>query len=111
MKTDNIVYVSVHATDRVKERCGISKKRSLRMAELAVERGQNYTDTKGSVRKWLDHQIKNDDRQIYVYGDKAFIFSKYNMVLITVLQIPAELVRCNNNNRRKAARAMQYAVA
>ena len=100
----NIVYCSQHAKERLKERCGVNKKSTLRCAELAVSRGQHYTETKGSVRKWLEAQIIDEEKQIYVHGDKAYVFTN-SMILVTELQLPPEIVRCNNNNRRKASRA------
>lgn len=101
---EKVVYCTQHAKDRLRKRCGISKKSTLRLAELAVSRGQHYTETKGSVRKWLDANIKQEDTQIYIYGDKAYVFT-YSMLLVTVLQLPPEITRCYNNSRRKAAKA------
>ena len=98
---ENIVCCSQHGKERVRERCGINKKSALRCAENAVSRGQHYMETKGSVRRWLDDQIRNTGHQIYVYGDKAFIFTSETLMLVTVLQMPAEIARCNNKNRRK----------
>lgn len=85
---------SNHAKQRIKERCGVSKKSADRVAALALERGVEKENTKGSLRKWLDNKYAADknDGKIVVYGDKAYIFSNQN-VLITCLQIPAALTK------------------
>lgn len=106
---DNIVYCSHHAKGRLRERCGVNKKSALRCAELAVSRGQHYAETKGSVRRWLEDQIR-DNGEIFVYGDKAYVFTE-SMILVTVLQLPPEIARCNNNNRKKAARSESLRMA
>lgn len=97
--------VSYHAADRIHERCGIRKKSAKRCMELALDRGQHYTKTKGPVRRWLEDQIKDSDKQVYAYGDKAYIFSPNGLVLITVLQMPPEITRCHNHNLKKARAA------
>lgn len=101
---ENIVYCSLHGKNRVRERCGVSKKSTLRCAELAVARGQHYTETKGSVRKWLDEQIHGIDREIYIHGDKAYIFATDSKLLITVLQMPSEIARTYNRSNKKHQR-------
>lgn len=100
----NTVYCSIHGKDRIRERCGVNKKSTLRCAELAVSRGQHYTETKGSVRKWLEEQIHGGDREIYVHGDKAYIFATDSMVLVTVLQMPSDITRVFNRNNKKTDR-------
>lgn len=99
---ENIVYCSHHGSSRIRERCGAKKKSTLRIAENAISRGQHFSETKGSVKRWLEQQLHDKSNQIYVYGDKAYIFSDNN-ILVTVLQIPAGITRCNNNNRRKGS--------
>lgn len=103
---NSIIYCSHHAKERLRERCGVNKKSALRCAELAVSRGQHYTETKGSVRRWLEDQIQGN-HEIYIHGDKAYVFTD-RMILVTVLQLPSEIARCNNNNRRKI-RSLQTA--
>lgn len=98
---DKKVNVSYHAAERIHERCGIGKKSAKRCTELALDRGQHYTKTKGSVRRWLEDQIKGGEKQIYAYGDKAYVFSPSGLVLITVLQMPPEIARCHNQNLKK----------
>lgn len=85
--------VTKHAQKRLKERCGLSKKAAGRLANLAYERGMKHSETTGNLRKWVDSQYFYNEtaNNIRLYGDKAFIFSGYK--LITVLQIPHNLVK------------------
>ena len=87
------MIISKHARKRIKERCGVSKRGVERFCALADERGIDISETKGTLRKWLEARCS--EGTIKVYGDKAFIISE-NSVLITVLQIPAELTKNKN---------------
>lgn len=93
------VVITNHAIERAKERCGFNKKAALRMANKAVIEGISLTDAKGSVAAWV---IKNSykygtNRKIYLFGDKAWVYSLENentvLALVTILQIPNELIR------------------
>lgn len=98
------IYISNHARQRIKERCGTGKKASAeRMCCLAIERGINAEETRGSLRHWLDEQQYEENRIIYIYGDKAYIYSKDDgdLVLVTVLQLPAEIARIAIKNKKK----------
>lgn len=99
---DNITYCSIHGSERIRQRCGVSKKSARRCAENAVARGTHYTQTKGSLRRWLDGKI-HYGRQIYVYGDKAYVFAEDSLTLITVLQMPPGIARLSNQSRKKTA--------
>ena len=83
------LIITKHAQKRLKERCGLNKKASERLAKLAYEHGIGHGETTGNLRKWVDSQYFYNE--IRLYGDKAFIFSDYK--LITVLQIPHNLVK------------------
>lgn len=87
------LIITQHAQKRLKERCGLNKKASERLAKLAYEHGIKYNETTGNLRKWVDSQYFYNEtaNNIRLYGDKAFIFSDYK--LITVLQIPHNLVK------------------
>ena len=85
------VVVSRHARQRIKERCGVSKKSADRVSRLAVERGTEREQTKGMLRKWLDHKY-TEGQKMFAYGDKAFFFS-CDGVLITVIQIPSTITK------------------
>ena len=87
------LLITKHAQKRLKERCGLNKKAAERLANLAYEHGMKHNETTGNLRKWVDNQYFYNEtaNNIRLYGDKAFIFSGYK--LITVLQIPHNLVK------------------
>ena len=85
--------VTEHAKDRIKERCGFNSKASKRMANKAFEEGISHSQTKGRLNKWITSLYFKTQKanNIRLYGDKAYIF--YGKVLITVIQIPADLMK------------------
>lgn len=85
--------ISRHAAKRLKERCGLNKKSMQRMAQKALDEGIRHGQTKGRLNEWVTGlYFKNRAaNNIRLYGDKAYIFS--NEILVTVIQIPAELMR------------------
>lgn len=60
------------------------------MSDHAIQRGISRIQYKGVFRKWLDSYMR-EGQELYVYGDKVFIFTNADHVLITVLQIPQSL--------------------
>lgn len=87
------MQVTKHAKERMKERCGLNEKSVNRMANIAYEKGLKHSNLTGNLKKWADGQyLKNRTaNQIRLYGDKAYIFQ--NKTLITVIQIPHNLVK------------------
>lgn len=87
------MIVTKHAKQRMMQRCGLNDKSSVRLAEIAYEKGLKHRDLTGNLKKWVDslyfHNCKAN--QIRLYGDKAYIFQ--NKILITVIQIPYNLVK------------------
>ena len=81
-----------HGRKRVEERSGVGKseKKTDRMTKLALERGYKHSETKGSLRKYLDgkflsHKSANNMR---VYSGQLWIFN--NDRLITVIPLPSK---------------------
>lgn len=93
--------VTNHAKDRMKQRCGLNEKSSVRIAMIAYEDGLRHGDLTGNLKKWVDSlYFKNRSaNQIRLYGDKAYIF--HDTKLITVLQIPHNLVKEANKLRKR----------
>lgn len=93
--------VTKHAKDRMKQRCGLNEKSADRMAMIAYENGLRHGDLTGNLKKWVDRlYFKNRAaNQIRLYGDKAYIF--HDTKLITVLQIPHNLVKEANKLRKR----------
>ena len=94
------MIVTKHAKQRMKERCGLKSKSTERMAAVAYEKGMKHGDLSGNLKKWVDSlYFKNRTaNQIRLYGDKAYIFQ--NEKLITVLQIPQNLLKETNKLRK-----------
>lgn len=102
-----MVQVTKHSEKRSKERCGLNKNSTSRMAEKAFKNGVCHSETSGNLRRWMDklylsHKVANNTK---LYGDKAYLF-KGNM-LITIIQIPNNLLdtalklQRSNNERPK----------
>ena len=85
--------VSKHAKDRMKERCGLNKQASDRIASIAYEKGVKHDETKGRLNKWVTGLFFKNRKanNIRLYGDKAYIFC--GEVLVTVIQIPNNLMK------------------
>lgn len=85
--------VSKHAEERLKERCGFNKKACKRIAQKAYDDGITHAQTKGVLNKWVTSLYFRNERanNIKLYGDKAYIFC--GEVLVTVIQIPANLMK------------------
>lgn len=95
------MVVTKHAQKRLKERCGVSKKSADRMAKKAYEFGMTHSETTGNLKKWVDglYFYNQTANQIRLYGDKAYIFR--NQKLITVIQIPHNLVQFVKRREKK----------
>ena len=87
------MIVTKHAKQRMKQRCGLKGKSSDRMAKIAYEKGLRHHDLTGNLKKWVDglYLRNHSANQIRLYADKAYIFT--GVKLITVLQIPHNLVK------------------
>lgn len=85
--------ISKHAKRRMKERCGFNRKSKERMARKAFYEGIKHGQTKGRLRKWVDKLYFSNTKanNIRLHGGKAYIFA--GKTLITVIQIPANLMR------------------
>lgn len=87
------MIVTKYAKQRMKQRCGLNDKSSERLAKITYEKGLRHGNLTGNLKKWVDSlYFKNRTaNQIRLYGDKAYIFQ--NEKLITVIQIPHNLVK------------------
>ena len=87
------MIVTKHAKERMKKRCGLNEKSSDRLALIALEKGLRHKDLTGNLKKWVDslYFYNRNANNIRLYGDKAYIF--HDTLLITVLQIPHNLVK------------------
>lgn len=96
MDTNN-AYITKHAKERLKQRCGFNKKASEKMVQKAYEEGITHSETKGNLNKWITgvffHTKKANN--IRIYGDKAYLF--HDTTLITVLQVPPSIMKNMKN--------------
>lgn len=83
--------ISIHARQRMKERCGFNRKAQERMAEKAFIEGITHKQTKGRLHKWVTSLFfKNTNaNNIRLFGDNAFIFC--GETLVTVIPVPGNL--------------------
>ena len=82
------MYITDHAKDRIRERCGLPKKALERNAKNALEKGVRHNECIGTLRKYVDclflsHKNGNNIR---IYNNYSYIFC--NDRLITVLLLP-----------------------
>ena len=97
--------VSRHGTKRIRQRCGIPKKSTSRLAELAFREGLDKKEVNGRLRRWLDRDVDLEgDKFVRLYRGKIYLFSE-KKVLITILDVPGYLqrqlsIQTKNSKRR-----------
>jgi hypothetical protein len=82
--------VTIHAKNRIKERMGLKKSSSEKVAYNALAYGLRHEDVAGSLKRFLDklyfeHLNANNIR---IFADKIFLF--HNDFLITVINLPSK---------------------
>ena len=78
-----------HSKKRCKERLGISKKDTDKIAEKALKYGIRYTDASGSLRRYMGYLYESHNREtgdIIIYNRYVFIFD--GTKLITIFGLP-----------------------
>lgn len=96
-KEDDVVYITDHAFQRMKERHGWNKKTAIRMMKKVYDDGLTLKDVKGKTASWIFETICSNDSksdEIRIYGDYVYIFNK--KTLLTSYRIPgkAALTKC-----------------
>ncbi len=92
LREKDILYISNHAFQRLKERNNWNKKTSMRMLEKVWESGNRKDEISGPVRQWIDYRInksigtKSEGITYVIYGNTAYLFM--DKTLVTVLNIP-----------------------
>lgn len=86
-----MIEITEHASERLKERNGLTKSSQDRITEKVLRNGIRHGDTSGQLKRWVDRLYLTGKRanNIRLYGDKAYLFR--DATLITVLQIPNRL--------------------
>jgi len=85
--------VTKHAKEKIKERAGLSKKISEKVAKKALNHGIKHSEISGRLKKYLDklylqHENANGMR---IYNNKVFLF--HGSVLITVINLPHQFIK------------------
>ena len=82
------VRVTKHANKRIRQRLGVNKKSSDKIAEKALEFGITHAETKGKLSKHLDgiFLLNYKPTNMRVYNHSVYLFN--GNILITVLPLP-----------------------
>lgn len=82
------VYVTRHADKRIRQRLGVNKKSTDKIAEKALEFGITHAEAKGKLSKHLDgiFLLNYKPTNMRVYNHSVYLFN--GNTLITVLPLP-----------------------
>lgn len=102
-----MVRVSKHASQRLKERCGLKKKSVHRMADIAFMKGMKEEDTSGQLNRFMVklYCTNMDANNIRIYGNYIYIFC--GETLVTVLHVPHRLKNHVNEQQKRLNRKQE----
>lgn len=80
------LFLSDHSYERLKARCGFSKKSAIRMARRAYQDGINESNARGSLKSYLRRQLNQKANRAVIYGEYVYLF--HYQTLITVFELP-----------------------
>ena len=83
------MVITIHAEERIRERCGIKKKAVARYAKNAYEKGLTFDEAESRLKAYIREIEAHNDRvnsSTRLFGDNVFIFA--DNVLVTVFGIP-----------------------
>lgn len=89
-----MVAITTHAQRRLKERAGMNKNTARKVAERAYCTGISFDNASSDIRQYISKVYMSHDKianNIRIYGNIVYIFD--NRTLITVFQMPQELVK------------------
>ena len=101
--------VTRHGEKRLKERCGVPKRAVQRNAQTAYEKGLNYENATGKLKKYIDS--KNESTQITdvrIWNGNVYVF--FGEALLTVYPLPKKYTKREIQLRmkRKLEGEMRY---
>lgn len=81
-----------HSITRLKQRCGVSKRNAPTVAKRAFRKGITHAETHGNLHRFLDsiYLSQKKGTNMRIYGNAIFVFKED--VLITVINIPTNLM-------------------
>lgn len=84
--------LTLHALERAKERLHLNENSLEKLVNRAIEKGIRQSDTKGTLKKYLDRiYLERKNGVGVIYGDIILIFSNDFNSLITLFSVPPEL--------------------
>ena len=99
---DKKINVSKHSKQRCKERLGISKKHTNKIAEKALQNGIRYTDVNGSLRRYMGYLYESHNKianNIIIYNHNVYIFQ--NTKLITIMHLPNQYLEISDKAQKR----------
>lgn len=95
------MVVTKHATKRVRQRNGLSKKSVVSDAQRALEKGIQHKDTSGSLNRYITQLYFKDNTadNIRIYNNSVYIFK--GKKLITVFPLPQKYRNTVKNIKTK----------
>lgn len=90
-----------HSKKRIKERLGLSKNLTDKLAKKALEEGITHKETTGRLNKYIAglYFYNKKANNIRIYNQKVYIF--YNQKLITVHDLPTNLKKIEQDILKK----------
>lgn len=87
-REDDTVYISEHAFERMKERCGLNRKAAMRLVKKVYDNGEDISRSKGYLLRWAKQKTIGSPEydKLIIYGDYVYIFAY--TTLVTVLHKP-----------------------
>ena len=85
------MIVTRHAGERIRKRCGLPKKATLRSAAAALRNGIGYSECTGRLKKYMEWLSLSHKRcgKTRIYNNHIYLFTVMDC-LITVLPLPNE---------------------
>ncbi|WP_224364199.1 hypothetical protein [Hyalangium versicolor] len=105
------LHISEHAFQRGRERLGLNRKATERMACRAFAAGLRHEDTFGALRQYLGMvaSTRGTADNLRVHGEAVWVFCSHT--LVTVLQLPHELRKAAHATRRAQRSAVAEVAA
>ena len=104
MKGKKNIHISKHSKKRCKERLGLSKNNTDKVAEKALKNGIHYYDASGSLKRYIGYLYESHNRianNIVIYNRNVYIFQ--NNRLITLIHLPNQYLEISDKIQRRLA--------
>jgi len=97
------LIITKHGKIRTKDRCGLSKKISDKVADRAYKKGIKHSETVGSLKRYLDgiFLAKYNANNMRIYMEKVFLF--HDNIFVSILNLPNKYKNTvkNINNKKE----------